>query len=131
MRKKCQVWAKIFTESRNSLLGHLSAAGSLQTFDQVQVGQHAMIPEDARLAVGRNKNGAYVFHAGGIRWHERLPQGALSTAHIEAKDSRRQLAGLIDVERAPIGAPGDRPFSKVEAGNHSRFAPGDGEQITP
>jgi hypothetical protein len=38
----------------------------LQSFHQVEIGEHAVISEDASLGVGRHQDGPDVFHARGI-----------------------------------------------------------------
>ena len=48
-----------------------------QTLDQVQIGQHAMVSEDAGLGIGRHENGADRLDSRGIGRHELPPQSAL------------------------------------------------------
>ena len=98
----------------------------LETFDQIKVGQHSVISEDAGLGIRRHVDGADVFYAGGVGGHEFFPERALSGLHVEAVDAGGELAGLIDVERVSVGAPSDGLFSLIEAGDEVRVAAGDG-----
>src|SRR5208337_482896 len=102
----------------------------LEPFHQIKISQHAMVAEDAGFGVGRHENGTNVFYAGGIGGHELLKQGALPGFQIDAIDSRRQLAGLVNIEEVAVATEGDGLFSLLESSDDMRIAAGNGIQVS-
>ena len=76
-----------------------------------------MIAEDAGFGVGSQKDRSDVLHAGRIGRHQIFPECALARRNIDTEDVRRQLSGLIDVERMCVGAPGNGLLALIDAGN--------------
>src|SRR5258706_6898807 len=97
----------------------------LETFDQIEIGEHSVISEDAGLRVWGHVDGADVFYAGGVGGHEFLPERALSGLHVEAGDAGGGAAGVINVGRGGGGAPRDWMFSLIKARDGVRVAAGD------
>src|SRR5277367_932405 len=81
-----------------------------------------MVSKDACLRIGRHKNWTDRFNSSWIGRHELLPQTALPGLQIETIDQRRQLAGLINVERSAVTAERDRLFPRIQSRNRPRIA---------
>src|SRR2546425_4105899 len=94
----------------------------LQPLNQVQVGEHAMVSEDASLGVGRHEDGADGLDTGGIGGHELFPERALTGMQIETIHLCWQFSRLINVERSAVGAEGDRLFPRIQSRNDARLA---------
>ena len=102
----------------------------LQTFHQIQIGQHAVIAEDTCLRVWREQDRSDVFDASWIRGHELAPERAIAGLQIEAIDESRQFAGLVNVERAAVGAEGDGLLPGIHSSDHTRLTARHGIQIS-
>src|SRR5690242_21055489 len=79
----------------------------LQPFHQIQIGQHAVIAEDACLGIRREQDRTDVFDASRIRGHELSPESAIASLQVETIDESWQFARLVNVERAAVGAERD------------------------
>src|SRR5207244_13598927 len=71
---------------------------------------------------GCHEDGANGFDAGGIGWHELLPETALPCLHIESIDTGWQFSRLINVKGTAVRAPSDRLLPGVESGNNAGLA---------
>ena len=130
VQKQASVSGHAFRHAAKAPTGKRLHALSLQPFNQIKIGKHAVVSEDAGLGIGRHENGTDRFNPSGIRRHQLFPQSALPGLQIEAIDQRGQLARLINIERLAVGTESDRLFSGIESRNRPRLAAGNRKKIS-
>ncbi len=107
------------TPAAKSHLGANRFCRLFQPFHQIQIRQIAVVAEDDGFGVRSHENRADIFYAGRVAGHQVLPEGAAAAVRIDAIDVGGYIAGLIDLERAAVGAPGDGLLAGIDAGDRA------------
>src|SRR5207244_769222 len=96
---------------------------SVQTLDQIELGEVANVVIGVGLAVRSQQDFPDASYAGGLGRGQLFPERPSTGGDVQKEHSCASLGWMPDVEGTTVGAPPDRVVAGLETRDGTRFTP--------